>query len=38
MSIIKKIRLKNLTARPGFQGHSRSSELTLIDQPPITSH
>jgi len=31
------IRLKNDLSRPGFQGHSRSSELTRNDLQPMTS-
>jgi len=35
--VIKEIRLKNLTPL-AFQGHSRSSETTRTDPPPMTSH
>jgi len=35
-SVVKEIRLKNLTPRIFFQGHSRSSEPTRIDPPHKT--
>ena len=38
-SVINKIRLKKIdSSYPAFQGHSRSSEPTRIDAPPMTSY
>jgi len=36
---MKEIHLKKIDpSHPDFQGHSRSSKVTRIDQPPVTSY